>query len=129
VIAALEARHSDEDARASERVVTLARLLAERLVGRALELDGSLVLDLARQVVAEARGARRIALFAHPEDAPALRRAMADLDPESRLQSVTEDSDLGRGDLRLETEVGAIVARLEPSLERLAVRLAEALRS
>jgi len=129
VLSALRAQEAEQDARALDRTITLARLLAERLVGKALELAPGLVASLAKQVVTEARGARSIALFTHPEDVPLLARLMAQLDPDGRVHSVSPDPALGRGDLRLETDVGVLEARLAPSLERLAARLAGALRT
>lgn len=129
VMTVLRAREAEVDAAGLERTLALARLLAERLVGRAMDLEPAVVASLARQVLAEARGARRITLVAHPDQAGLLRGAMAGLDPEGRLHAVSEDPDMARGDLRLETELGVIEARLSLSLDRLAVRLGEALRT
>jgi flagellar biosynthesis/type III secretory pathway protein FliH len=76
----------------------------------------------------EARGARRIRIHANPRDAEILTRVTAEMDPEGRLHAVLADDALLPGDLRLETDVGVVDARLGPSIDRLAARLREALR-
>jgi type III secretion protein L len=110
-----------------DRVVAVAVALAERLVGAELELDPSRIAAIARSVVAEARGARRATIDAHPVDAHALRDhlAAAGLDPEAF--DVRDDESLARGALRLHTDVGVIDAQLAPRLERLAAALRDAL--
>jgi flagellar biosynthesis/type III secretory pathway protein FliH len=87
------------------------------------------VTQLARTTLAEARGARRVVLRAHPDDASLLAAATARFDPDGRVHSVVPDPALGRGDFVLETEVGTVDARLGAGLDRLAARLKEALRS
>ena len=69
---ALAAREADFDERNLDRAVELARLLAERLLGEALAIDPARVAALARAALAEARGARRAVIAAHPDDAAEL---------------------------------------------------------
>jgi flagellar biosynthesis/type III secretory pathway protein FliH len=130
-LAALSLRLREEQARADEagldRLALLGRALAERLLGRVLDLAPEQILDLARLVLVEARGARRVQIHAHPADVPGLALGVRDFDPDGRVHAVLPDPLLGRGDLRLETELGSIDARLGPELERLATRLREAL--
>jgi flagellar biosynthesis/type III secretory pathway protein FliH len=119
--ARLEAEH---DQRATNRLIELARLLAERLLGVALRLEPSQVVALAEHALGEARGARRITIVAHPDDTAELERALA----EGRLDRVTRviaSGERSRGSLRLETEIGVLDADLAPQL----ARLAEALRT
>ncbi|HTQ45232.1 MAG TPA: FliH/SctL family protein [Polyangiaceae bacterium] len=110
-----------------DRVVAVAVALAERLLGAALELDPSRIAVLARGVVAEARGARRATIDAHPTDARALRDHLADAGLDPQAFDVREDESLARGALRLHTDVGVIDAQLAPRLERLAAALRDAL--
>jgi flagellar assembly protein FliH len=117
-----EAMGSDED-----RVVAVAVALAERLLGASLALDPARIVDLARTVLEEARGARRAVIDAHPVDADELRRLTgSDLD----LQSIEVRSDeaLARGELRLHTDLGTIDARLAPRFERLTAALRDAIK-
>ncbi len=124
---AVRRREADADALSRDRVVELARLLAERLLGHVLTADPGAVTALAAQTLSEAGGARRVELHAHPDDAALLRKATASFDPRGRVHAVISDDSLARGDLRLNTELGMIDARLGPELARLAERLREAL--
>lgn len=124
---ALALRESQGDARQLDRVVVLARLLAERLLGEALALEPGRVVALAREVVAEARGARRIQVVAHPEDARLLAEELHQLGLPVECLQVTGDARRQRGSLRLVTDVGELDAELGPQLARLAERLRESL--
>jgi flagellar biosynthesis/type III secretory pathway protein FliH len=122
---------SEHEARLTERqldrIVEIAKLLAERLLGRALELDAELVVDLARQLLREARGARHIVIGAHPEDVPLLSHSLRALGLDPALAKVEADPQRVRGNLRLVTEIGILDGNLSPQLERLALRLRESL--
>jgi flagellar biosynthesis/type III secretory pathway protein FliH len=123
---ALAAREAKTLERHTDDLVALARLLAERLLGEALRVDPTRVVALARQALTEARGARRLTLVAHPDDVPLLERALAtgELTPPV---VVVVDPQRTRGNLRLETELGALDAELAPQLDRLGEKLREAL--
>lgn len=119
-----------EDARVAaeaDRIVALAVVLAERLVGAALEVEPARIASIARAVLAEARGARRATLDAHPTDAEILRQQLATLGLQAGAVDVRDDPALARGALRLHTDVGILDAQLAPRLERLAVALRDAL--
>ncbi|HTQ07690.1 MAG TPA: FliH/SctL family protein [Polyangiaceae bacterium] len=124
---AVAAREDNARERHLDDSVALARLLAERLLGEALRADPARVVALARQALTEARGARKITLSAHPDDAPLLERALAagELVPPVL---VAVDPKRRRGSLRLDTELGTLDAELAPQLDRLAEKLREALR-
>jgi flagellar biosynthesis/type III secretory pathway protein FliH len=111
----------------SERVVALAVALAERLLGAALDLDPTRVASLARVIFAEARGARRANVDAHPSDAPILREQLTTAGLDVQSIEIREDPTLLRGELRLHTDLGNIDARLAPRFERLAAALRDAL--
>jgi type III secretion protein L len=119
-----EARRTED----RDRVLALAVALAERLIGATLELDPTRIATLASGVLAEARGARRAVIHAHPIDAEVLRNHLAasDVDPESVV--IEADERLARGALRLHTDVGIIDAQLASRLDRLADTLRDALR-
>lgn len=129
-VAALALRLRAEQARAEERqidrTIELARLLAERVLGTELRLDPARIGDLARQALSEARGARRIALVAHPEDAALLEQTLADLGLEPSARVIADPS-RERGSLRVETDLGVLDADIAPQLERLSQRLRESL--
>ncbi len=124
VLRAEEERRAERDI---ERSVGLARVLAERLLGEALDADPTRVLALARQALLEARGAKRVSIEACPLDAETLRSHVEDIGfPEGALK-IEVDPTLSRGSLRLQTNLGNLDAQLTPQLERLAAALRDAL--
>lgn len=124
---ALRQHEARADERALERTVDLARLLAERLLGESLRVAPEQVLALARQALAEARGARRITLVAHPDDAKLLESSLPVMGLDAALVQVRPDPTRVRGNLRLETEIGVLDAEIAPQLERLSLKLRESL--
>lgn len=124
---ALASHEAKADERALERTVSLARLLAERLLGASLALAPEQVVSLARQALAEARGARRLNIVAHPEDAKLLLQELPSLGVAVETVRVSPDSARARGSLRIETDIGVLDADLAPQLDRLALRLRETL--
>jgi flagellar biosynthesis/type III secretory pathway protein FliH len=123
----LASHEAKADERALDRSVALARLLAERLLGASLTVTPELVVALARQALSEARGARRLAIVAHPEDAKLLTDALPSLGVPIELVRVSPDASRKRGSLRIETDIGVLDADLAPQLDRLALRLRESL--
>lgn len=115
------------DERGLERTVALARLLAERLLGASLALAPEQVVTLARQALTEARGARRLSIVAHPEDATLLSTSLGSLGVAVDTVRVVADGARQRGSLRIETDIGVLDADLAPQLDRLALRLRETL--
>lgn len=110
------------DERALSRSTELSRLLAERLLGEALQLEPARVVSLARAALAEARGARSITIVAHPDDLPELERALRQGELE-RVTRVVPNAERARGSLRLETEIGVLDAELSVQLDRLVAAL------
>jgi flagellar biosynthesis/type III secretory pathway protein FliH len=124
---ALRQYEARADERALDRSVELARLLAERLLGESLRVAPEQVVSLAKQALREARGARRITLVAHPDDARILEQALPALGLDPTTALVRADATRARGNLRIETEIGVLDAELAPQLERLALKLRESL--
>jgi flagellar biosynthesis/type III secretory pathway protein FliH len=127
---ALREREERRGAGDVERSIAFARVLAERLIGRAIELDPALVASMAAEALAEARGARRVRLECHPLDAQALRASLAGAGlggGEGAALDLIENTELARGSLRVHTELGILDASLHPRLERLAAALRDAL--
>jgi flagellar biosynthesis/type III secretory pathway protein FliH len=122
-------RHADADEAAIDRLVSLSRILAERLLGTALDLQPETIVALAHGVLSEARSAERIHLYVNPSQLAVLESATSVFDPEGRVHRISGDPALGAGDVRLETELGTVEARLGAELDRLAQRLRGALRS
>ncbi|HEU4405010.1 MAG TPA: FliH/SctL family protein [Polyangiaceae bacterium] len=106
-----------------EQVLTLGRLLAERLLGRALSLEPALMVDLTREALAAVVRARRVALHVHPDDAETLRRHLGELGLDAATIAVHPDPARPRGGLRAETDLGTLDAELAPQLDRLVAAL------
>jgi len=126
----LREREEKGAVRELERSIAFATLLAERVIGRALEMDPALIASIAREALSEARGARRVRLECHPLDAESLRGHLAAAGlggPEGVVIDVLANTELARGSLRVHTELGTLDARLHPRLERLAAALRDAL--
>jgi len=124
-------RHHEHQARLEsgrDQLIALAVALAERLLGAALDLDAARITSLAHAVLAEARGARRAVIEAHPLDASPLREQLTEAGIHPDALEVREASALARGDLLLHTDVGTIDARIDVRFERLAAALRDALR-
>jgi len=124
---ALKQHEARADERALSRSVELARLLAERLLGESLRVAPEQITSLAQKALGEARGARKIVVVAHPEDAQILAISLPALGLDAGTTSVRADASRTRGNLRIETEIGVLDAELAPQLERLALKLRESL--
>jgi flagellar biosynthesis/type III secretory pathway protein FliH len=126
---ALRAREEQKLESDLDRVVALAVMLAERLVSGAVESDPARILVMAQASLAEARGARRAVIEAHPLDAETLTTNIEKLGLPREALEIRPNSELARGELCLHTDLGTLDARLTPQLERLAAALRDALRT
>jgi flagellar biosynthesis/type III secretory pathway protein FliH len=127
---ALREREEKRGARELDRSIALAKVLAERLIGREIALNPGLIASIAREALGEARGARRVRLESNPLDAEALRAHLVSAGlggPEGVAIELVENTELARGSLRVHTELGTLDARLHPRLERLAAALRDVL--
>ncbi len=107
-------------AQEAARIVELAQLLAERIVGDALAVSDDALAHFALSLLAETGGARSLELFAHPEHAARLRRVLATHDFGERRLVMRDDSSLAPGELRVESPEGHVHASVASSLETLA---------
>jgi len=123
------AEEAARDEKSLDRIVELARAIAERIVGEALRLDGAAILSIARQVLASARQAKRISLRAHPDDAALIRQEIASLGLEDVAVEIHADDRRPRGSLLLDTDLGILDANLSVALDRLARALRDSFRS
>jgi flagellar biosynthesis/type III secretory pathway protein FliH len=112
-----------------DRSVDFATLLAERLLGEELAIAPERVRALARQALTEAAGARHAIIVAHPRDAAELRTGLHSLGSLLDSLGIEDDDALGRGHIRVETELGVIEADLRGQLTRLATQLRKLLTS
>jgi flagellar biosynthesis/type III secretory pathway protein FliH len=122
-LAAHYLRLRDEDERRSardlDRSASLAVVVAERILGHALEVEPGLIADIARQALAEARGARSVVITAHPADAGALGSRLVSAGLAGVSVDIRPDSSVPRGSLHLHTNLGVLDVELRPQVERL----------
>lgn len=117
-----------EDVEGLPRAVALARLLAERIIGHALETDERTVGRMAATLLEEVRGARRVTIELHPDDVDSVQHALESFDGWVAV-TVTTQPGLARGDFVVRTDVGSLSGRLGQRLDLLARKLAEGLDS
>jgi type III secretion protein L len=104
-------------------IVTVGGLFAERLLGRALELDPSLMVALAREALKAFVRARRVCLYVHPADVEALQKHLGELGLEATTIDVRADPSRPRGGLRAESDIGTIDADYALQIDRLVAAL------
>jgi type III secretion protein L len=113
-------------ARSEEELVRLALLVAEKIIGRALDLDPNLVLDIAAEAIESVRQQRELVLRVCPEDAARLRNSrkkLMDLLGRTKDIAVREDPEVERGGCIIETENGTVDAQLSTQLRMLEIAL------
>jgi flagellar biosynthesis/type III secretory pathway protein FliH len=121
----VKARQEADEMRASARdgAIALARRMAERIVGRALELHPSLIADIANQALAAARPrSGQVVLRVHPEDLRALdgeRPRLAARLPAAVDLKLVGDDKVGRGGCVVETAIARLDAQLGRQLDAL----------
>lgn len=116
-------------AAAEPEIVALAIEIARKVLARELSEGGArAAVDLAARAVAGARRRRLVALRVSPADADAVRQCGARLAAlvEEGTLSIREDPALAPGDVVVETEAGRIDARVETQLALLAAAIEEA---
>ncbi len=109
-----------------DRMIELAVLLAERLVGEAIAVEPARVGALAKGALRETRGARQLRIEACPGDVATLTELLSALG--EGVATIEANPELSRGSLVVHTELGRVDARLTPQLSRLAEALREVLR-
>jgi flagellar assembly protein FliH len=106
--------------------VHLAAAIAERLLGRELQKNPDLALNLIREALGLAVGAPRIRVRLHPGDAALLGAQAAEVVRALAAcgeAEVVPDNSLTRGGCLIDTQHGQIDARIETLLDRIAAQL------
>ncbi len=125
----LEARERRYTEGEAERAMTLARLLAERVVSAELTVAPERIADIALELLAETRGSATARIVVCPDDQAAATAAFARLGLAQGVVTFAVDPALTRGSVVVETDLGTIDGRLETRLPRLVQALTEALRN
>lgn len=133
ILVAARAAAAAERAAAKDVAIVLARKMAEKIVGRAIEQDPSVLGAIAAQALASAHAAAGpIFLRVHPDDLPAVDasrsrwpQGIAELDVH-----IASDAGVGRAGCVVDTPVGRVDGRLASQLDALerALRATDAFR-
>jgi flagellar assembly protein FliH len=127
LLAAARAEANQERARAKEVAIVLARKMAEKIVGHAVDLDPAVMAEMAAQALRAAKpGREAVLLRVHPEDLASLQAERGPWLGESGLAAgvrVVPDVSVGRYGCVVETAVGRLDARLETQLDALEAAL------
>jgi flagellar assembly protein FliH len=122
-VAAAQAHAESVRVRATEPALRLARRMAEKIVGRAIELEPALMADIVAQALAASRAtAGAVVVRVHPDDLAAVeadRRRWADGPGASLQLRVVADPAVARAGCVVETPVGRLDARLASQLDAL----------
>lgn len=129
MMAAARARWSAALAAEEPAVVALACEVAAAVLGRESALGTEVLRDVTRQALARVRKARRVVLRVHPSEAERARTEgngwlPAGMAPE--VFNVEADAAVGVGGVVVETELGRLDARLDTQLAAIARALSEA---
>jgi flagellar biosynthesis/type III secretory pathway protein FliH len=123
-------RLAEASARASQRLtdaeaelVTLALEIARTVLGREASSGPEVLRDITRRALARVRQARRLVLRVNPEDLAWAERDARQWLPAGLVPEVLAfeaDTDVARGGVRVDSELGRVDARIEAQLAALA---------
>lgn len=120
LVAAACAEAEEARAQAREAAVVLARRMAEKIVGQAVELAPALMGDIAAQALAASRAkSGAVVLRVHPEDLAAVEEARGRWGTGALVVRVVSDGGVGRHGCVVETPAGRVDARLDSQLAAL----------
>lgn len=113
---------------ARQDMLNLAFRIAEKIIGKKLEMDQTIIIDIAKQALQTVRQSKQITIRVNPDDAKLMREqqdAMADAMGHGRIIDIAEDVKIARGGCIIESEFGTVEAQLQTQLERLKKVLTE----
>jgi type III secretion protein L len=112
--------HRELVARAERDIVALALEVAEKIIGKDLERDPSLVAEICATAIDNVRASNQVVVRVNPKDAP-LFRELRDrvMERAGRVKEIRfkEDSDVAPSGCIIETDGGVIDAQLATQLE------------
>ena len=122
LVAARAAANADRVA-AKDAALLLARKMAEKIVGRSVEVDPDVMREIAAQALAAAKpGMQAVLLRVHPDDLALIEGTRAKWLAEAAAKAdvrMVADASVGRHGCVVETSVGRLDARLQTQLDAL----------
>jgi type III secretion protein L len=113
---------------ASKDMLDLAFKIAEKIIGKQLEIDKSTIMDIVAQALQTVRQSKQITVRVNPEDGKALKAskdALLEMLGHGRGIDIMEDKKVEKGGCIIESEVGVVDAQLHKQLDRLRKVLTE----
>ncbi len=107
---------------ANKDLMDLAFRIAEKIIGKQLEMEPKTILSVVNQALQNVRQSKQITIRVHPDDAKILKRDPDQLQEtlgRQRIIDVMEDKKVHRGGCIIESEIGTVEAQLHTQLERL----------
>lgn len=101
---------------AEQDIVDLALKVAEKIIGRDLERDPAVVVDICATAIENVRNAKQLVLRVNPRDGATLREnRKALMEMVGRLVDISfkDDSDVAQGGCIIQTEFGTVDAQLD----------------
>jgi len=109
-------------ARAEEQILRLALKVAEKIIGKDLERDQTLVMSICANAIDNVRNSQSLVLRINPRDAAILRerrQQMMELIGRVKDLTIKDDPEVSSGGCVIETDAGTIDAQLSTQLEML----------
>ncbi len=107
-------------------IVQVGLMAAERIIGKAIELDEDTLLHITAQAIEAVRQQRELVLRVNPEDGTLLRNSrkkLMDILGRTKDIAVKDDPEVQRGGCIIETEHGTVDAQLSTQLQMLELAL------
>jgi flagellar biosynthesis/type III secretory pathway protein FliH len=112
---------------ATPELVRLALAIAEKIIGRHVEEDPSLIASVLEQARTHVEHARKVTIWLHPADHDVLLQLRPDLvrvgEEGQRTVAIVTSEDIGRGGCRIETEMGVVDATIPVQLDEIKEQL------
>jgi type III secretion protein L len=107
---------------ANRELMDLAFKIAEKIIGKQLEIDPDTIISIVKQAMQTVRQTKQLTIRVHPDDAKRLRANEEELQEalgRQRFLDVVEDKKVQYGGCIIESEIGTVEAQLNTQLERL----------
>jgi len=107
---------------ANRELVDLAFKIAEKIIGKQIEIEPQTIISIVKQAMQNVRGSKQLTIRVHPNDAKILRENDEELQEalgRQRMIDILEDKKVQPGGCIIESEIGTVEAQLQTQLERL----------
>ena len=107
---------------ANRDLMDLAFKIAEKIIGKQLEIDPDTIISIVKQAMQTVRQTKQLTIRVHPDDAKRLKANEEELQEalgRQRFLDVVEDRKVQPGGCIIESEIGTVEAQLSTQLERL----------